>query len=212
MSAVPMVEPPWITEGRNAALAETLPPWFALNERDAKQMFEWVKRRLDQWDKGLWAPSDTIWPSDEQRRQMREQTRAALGKADQWRREGGLERQAARRGDIRPALELIRKLKPQLADLVQLPPLARGRRRDPITVGGVPVPPGDKKPSGYWVAVAEHRKLVAEAAADVKRIRVIWDEFFGKTNRRKGDGPSALDMAAERHGVTPDEIVKFLKG
>jgi hypothetical protein len=148
---------------------------------------------------------------------MRERIQGGIAKAEQWRREGGLERQqarqAAQRGNIKPARELVRKFAPELVDLVQLLPLAKGQRRDPVRVGGVPVPLGDKRPSGYWVQVAEHRKVVAEAAADVKRIRVIWREFYdGKANRRKGDGPSALEIAAERHGVKPDEIMKFLKG
>jgi hypothetical protein len=55
-----MVAPPWITEGRSSALSETRPQWIARNERDAKQMVEWINRRLDQWDKGLWEPLDTI--------------------------------------------------------------------------------------------------------------------------------------------------------
>lgn len=211
-----MVAPPWITEGRSSALSETRPQWIARNERDAKQMVEWINRRLDQWDKGLWEPLDTIWPSDEERRQMRERIQAGIAKAEQWRREGGLERQqarqAAQRGNIKPARELVRKFAPELADLVQLPPLAKGQRRDPVRVAGVPVPPGDKRPSGYWVQVAEHRKVVAAAAADMKRIWVIWREFFKRTNRAIGDGPSALEIAAERHGVKPDEIVLFLKG
>jgi hypothetical protein len=217
--------PEWIAEGRRVAQNETPPPWRARHDRDrervAKLMVEWVNARLDQWDNGLWEPSDTVWLSNEEAFRAGEQIRAKIAKAaqrdEQWRRGGGLELQAAKEGNIKPLRALVRKLliadgrNPALGDFVQLKPLAKGQRRDPVKIGGVPVPHADKRQSGYWVREAERRKKITEAAADVDRIRILWREFFGKTNRRKGDGPTALDIAAERHGVTPDEIALFLK-
>jgi hypothetical protein len=39
---------------------------------------------------------------------------------------------------------------------------------------------------------------VREAAKDVRRIRAIWQQHYGKKNRSAEEGPSAVQIAAER--------------
>jgi hypothetical protein len=52
---------------------------------------------------------------------------------------------------------------------------------------------------------------VERAAADVKTIRALWQEHYGKKNRHAGDGPSAVEIAARRWGVDPAEVERALK-
>jgi hypothetical protein len=49
-------------------------------------------------------------------------------KYNKWRREGGLERAAAEHGVMELARRRVRSVFPLLADLVQLPPLKRGKK------------------------------------------------------------------------------------
>ena len=144
---------------------------------------------------------------------MRSGFRTGPERADRWRREGGFELQGAQHGDIKPARELIWRHFPLLADLVQLPPLKKGERRKPYTINGVTVRPADRHRLAIeLVREGERRKVVAKAAEDVIRIRRIWRENFGKTNCPKGAGPTAVEIAAERHAVEPAEIDLYFKG
>ena len=90
----------------------------------------------------------------------------------------------------------MRSIFPLLADFVQLLPLKRGKK--------------------YHPAQSIHRIDIAAAAADVKRIRTLWQAHYGRRNRRPCDGLSAIEIAAARHDVTPREIElhlkKFLRG
>jgi hypothetical protein len=49
---------------------------------------------------------------------------------------------------------------------------------------------------------------LAEAVADIARIRGLWQETFGKRNRKN---PSAIDIAAERHEFTTAQLVNYRK-
>jgi hypothetical protein len=52
---------------------------------------------------------------------------------------------------------------------------------------------------------------VERAAAEVKIIRALWQRHYRKKNRRADDGPSAVEIAAERWGVGIAEVEKALK-
>lgn len=112
-------------------------------------------------------------------------------------REGGPQARAAHEGHVGPARELIRKHFPPLAAFVQLLPLKRGQKY--------------RRKKSFGGARAYRRRRVENAAADVDRIREIWKAHYGKRNRRATDGPSAPEIAAERHGVTADEVEQYLK-
>jgi hypothetical protein len=71
-------------------------------------------------------------------------------KYTKWRREGGLERAAAEHGVIELARDRVRSVLPLLADLVQLPPLKRGKK--------------------YYPAQSGRRLHIAGAAKDVEHI------------------------------------------
>jgi hypothetical protein len=55
------------------------------------------------------------------------------------------------------------------------------------------------------------RGAVERAAAEVKIIRALWQRRYGKKYRHADDGPSAVEIAAERWGVSPAEVKKALK-
>ena len=113
----------------------TLPPWTAGNGRERQMMHDRVNARLNEenqaeaerriGDADLDAPCrpPVIAPEHAE-------------KYNKWRREGGLERAAAEHGVIELARRRVRSVFPLLADLVQLPPLKRGKNiipPDPAT-------------------------------------------------------------------------------
>jgi hypothetical protein len=168
----------------------TKPRWTARNERERRMMHDWVNARLNEenqaeaerriGDADLDAPyrPPVIAPEHAE-------------KYNKWRREGGLERAAAEHGVIKPARDKVRSVFPLPADLVQLPPLKRGKK--------------------YYPARSGHRLHIAGAAKDVERIRVLWKAHYNRRNRRPSDGLSAIEIAAARHDVTPHEIELHLK-
>jgi hypothetical protein len=52
---------------------------------------------------------------------------------------------------------------------------------------------------------------VPYAAEDVTRIRLIWKCEFGKQNRGDADPPTAIGIAARRHGLTEERLRLMLK-
>jgi hypothetical protein len=52
---------------------------------------------------------------------------------------------------------------------------------------------------------------IAPAAADVKQIRKLWRQYYGKHRRRKSDGWSAEKFAAEIWTVGVDQLERYLK-
>jgi hypothetical protein len=168
----------------------TLPPWTAGNERERRMMHDWVNARLNEenqaeaerriGDADVDAPCrpPVIAPEHAE-------------KYNKWRREGGLERAAAEHGVMELARRRVRSVFPLLADLVQLPPLKRGKK--------------------YYPTRSGHRLHIAGAAKDVERIRVLWKAHYNRRNRRVSDGPSAIEIAAERHEVSVEEVVSRLK-
>jgi hypothetical protein len=57
----------------------------------------------------------------------------------------------------------------------------------------------------------ETNLAVERAAAEVSIIRALWQKHYGKKNRHADDGPSAVEIAAERWGVDPADIERALK-
>ena len=174
----------------------TLPPWIARNERHRRRMIEWVNARLDELDAADAQRQASI--VDEDGRYCPPPEHAE--KYYKWRDGGGLERAAADRGFIDQARSLVRSRWPYIADLVQLPPLKRGEKYRPELTG--------VRTGGQLV----RRWRIASAAADVKRIRELWQVHYeGKKNRHPDDGPSAVQIAADRHGVSVEEVELKLK-
>jgi hypothetical protein len=168
----------------------TLPPWTAGNERERRMMHDWVNARLDEENqaeaKRLVGDVD---PDAPYRPPVIAPEHAE--KYNKWRREGGFELEAAKHGVIEPARKLVRSVFPLLADLVQLPPLKRGKK--------------------YYPTRSVKGLHIAGAANDVERIRVLWKAHYNRRNRRPSDGPSAIEIAAERHEVSVEEVVSHLK-
>jgi hypothetical protein len=52
---------------------------------------------------------------------------------------------------------------------------------------------------------------IAAAAADVRRMRAIWKQHYGRKNRRPDDGPSAEDIAADRWSDDPNIVTRNSK-
>jgi hypothetical protein len=87
--------------------------------------------------------------------------------------------------------ERLRKLLPSLAEFIHAPPLARGQRHKP--------------------QFDPYAALLLELALDdVREIRQIWREHFGKAYAPPR-GPTALTIAAERHGVTEEQLLTYRK-
>jgi hypothetical protein len=93
---------------------------------------------------------------------------------------------AARRGNPEP----LRRLFPALAEFIHSPPRRRGQRRPQTNV--------------------YERVPLENALDDVRDIRKIWQKHFGKSYAPR-NGPSAISIAARRHGLSEDELVNFRK-
>lgn len=213
-----------------------LPPWRARNERERQAMIDWAIAKLDEEDaaerrrlvgdadlNAPWTPRFPDPPPGLSPEKVAE--RAAAW--DTWLRDGGLEEEAAKHGVIGPARARARRDSPRLAALVQLPQLKRGEKY--LRFGGISLDDHRRDADGRFLAFLEavHDGHVAAAAKDVKRIRKLWQACYdGLKNRHDHDGPSAVDIAAERqtrlidrtygqrspvHSVSPGQVAKFLR-
>jgi len=218
--------------GRSMKRDPTLPRWIARDKREGQMMHDWVNARLDEEDEAqarrridalllrLGAPPENL-KGEGDRQAMIDWAAAMIDEDDEarseallfdlgvppehrekyfkWRREGGYELEAAKHGFIEPARELIRQRWPLLARLAQPPKLKRGEKYHPELAG--------IRTAGQLL----HKADVKAAAKDVGRVRELWRAHYGKQNRRPADGPSAIDIAAERHGVSTDAVASHLK-
>lgn len=157
--------------------ADKLPPWEAKNSREREWMERWVNAKLDELD-------------SEDLDRLERQINAANASAPEWPTikaqmdehdlKKALER--AERGDMAS----LRKLYPRLARFINRPKLDK---------------PGDH-------FLRDPKQLDASlkwAIEDMDRIKTIWKNYYGKQNRRDGQ-LSALEIAANRHGVKPDDV------
>jgi hypothetical protein len=183
--------------------SEPLPPWIARDKRQREQMIKWVNARLDEGGgrRGL---------SPEHAARLTPETLArSIKQLHKWMDEGGPELELAQHGDIRAARELVRKVFPYLADLLQPPKLKRGEKYEPYEIDGVIVPRGE-----CYTDVkdkVERKNQIAGAVADVTRIKRIWQDHYDGRANRGADQVSAILIAAERHGVTADEVIERQK-
>jgi len=178
------------------------PPWTARNEHDRRDMVAWVNARLDAGDgRRALSPKHAA-------RLTHESLAESIKQANKRLREGWDELELAQHGDIGPARELVRKIFPPLADLLQPPKLKRGEKHLPYTIDGVIVP-RDARYADVKHEI-ERKQRIDDAVADVKRIKRIWQEHYGKTNRHQAQ-VSAVEIAVERHGVDVEEVTERLK-
>jgi hypothetical protein len=97
---------------------------------------------------------------------------------------------AAQRGDIEP----VRRRHPRLAPFLHLPKRKRGQRY------ANPIP------------LSRHELRLALACKDVGRIRTLWQQHYGKQNRKAHDGETNAEwFAAKRWLVTVDKIMAAMK-
>jgi hypothetical protein len=199
------------------------PPWNAHDRRDCQMMHDWVNARLDEEDEAqarrridailvrLGVPPEKLKSEDDRQANI-DSVSARIDEDDEtrseallidvppehrekyfkWRRGGGLEHAAAEDGVIEPMRALVRSVVPYADDLVQLPKLKPGQKFRRVSL-----------------PEAERRGRIAAAARDVKRIRALWRRYYGRHNRHSEDGPSAEEIAAERHGAKTKEWSYF---
>lgn len=181
---------------------ERLPPWVAHNEREREQMVEWVNKRLDQGGgrRGL-SPAHAA-------RLTPESIAEGIKQFHKRQREGAPELELAQHGDIEPARELVRKVFPYLADLLQPPKPKRGEKYLRYEIDGVVVP-RDACYADVKLEV-ERKKRIDAAVADVTRIKRIWQDGYGRRNRGECQ-VSAIEIAVERNSVSADEVIERLK-
>jgi hypothetical protein len=92
----------------------------------------------------------------------------------------------ARKGRPEP----LRRLFPAITEFIFSPPRARGQRLPQVN-------------DYQWL-------LLEYALDDVRDIRKIWRQHFGK-NYAPRNGPTALSIAARRHGLNESEIENYRK-
>ena len=91
---------------------------------------------------------------------------------------------AARQGKLNP----LRRLYPEIAEFIHAPRRKRGEHRMVVDCG------------------CTHERLQL-ALDDVKRIRRLWRAHFGRVYRSAA--PTALSIAARRHGLTETQLTSF---
>jgi hypothetical protein len=165
--------------------SDAKPRWIARNKREHDEMVSWVNARLDEGrGGGFLSPEEADF--------IKERMRTAPERYQKWLREGGPEQEMARQGDIGPLREFVRKaLGADIAEYVQLLTPKRGKK--------------------YLPYPDERKQRIANAVADARRIKRIWAAGYGQKERSADDGPSAIGIAATRHGVGENEVAEGLK-
>jgi hypothetical protein len=186
------------------------PRWIARNERERQVMIDWVNARLDsatEMERIKWLREEGPkyqWVEKENG------TVVQVPCPD----DGTFEALKALEGDIGPARALIRKHYPLLVDLglVRLPRFKRGQKfgrwieRSWRTDNEHRAEPNDAP-----TCAAFRKRQLDNATADVRRIRRIWKDHYGLTKRSR-DQVSAIQIAADRHGVTDtNKVAERLK-
>jgi hypothetical protein len=167
-----------------------LPPWSASCKREREALIKWTLDQLDMQDWELIA----LEPGDDWMLNF-----PPPGKSSPTRLER-LERakQLARAGNAAPLQSLLVRYfdDPELAEFIQSPKRKRGQRRsyhDPNVL----------------VAQRFARLGVRGVVADVKRIRALWRQHYGRWKRR--GQVSAEEIAGLRHGKSEDQVRAAIK-
>jgi hypothetical protein len=158
-----------------------LPPWDA----PAAVMTAWVNERLDDMDEEIFEKLD---------QEMSEKHRQ--GSLDDLIR-------IAEHGEIDPLREELSVLLPTLAKSP-----TQAREFEYIVEHFLHLPKRKRGQRRYRLMKEEDH--VGNAINDIKRIYALWRKYHGKRNRTNGL-VGAETIAAERHGVTVDQINNRLK-
>jgi hypothetical protein len=162
------------------------PDWFCRNEAQRKLFEAWTNARLDEMSE----PSvddlrrDVAMMSDQK---FSTTTEENFGQ----RHKRGRVLIAAKAKDH----EALAKL----ADTLELRRLAfrprqRGRARGERRPGDLP---------------AQLKASCAEAAAEVQRIRAVWQRHYDRRNR--SHSPTAIEIAARRRAIPEEKLIRFMK-
>ena len=169
------------------------PPIVAKDERDKARMRSWINDQLNaRWEEAEFFDIDKIPPAD--RKNIPEWMRQ-VSRPKRAERPGEKKRRALtefRRGNVEPLRDFVREFDPELVEAINLPKMpGKGRHRE----RGL-----DRR------LVDLHHRLWA-AISDARRIRDIRQKLLdGKRNGPIG-GMTVEEIAAERWGVTEDEVV-----
>jgi hypothetical protein len=163
-------------------MPENLPPWIARNQGDRDRMVAWVNAHLAE-ERNTQSENNDLpsHPTQGSSIVVPVVQTSARG-FTRW-----LAVEAAWRGYIKP----LRSLYPDLAPFLHLP--TRGQR------------------GKYRRANSKQGFALRAAVEDVPRIRALWQEHYGRKNRRPDDGPSAEQIAAERWDVELEDVMRRLK-
>jgi len=156
--------------------AQKLPPWTG-NQRKQECMERWINAKLDELN-------------EEDLERLERELAHANRNAPEWSTiKAGIEEiklvkalEKAARKDLGP----LRELYPRLARYINLPKL-------------------EKKGAHFKKDPEQLSISLINAVEDVDRIKAIWKQHYGKQNRPRGQ-LSALEIAAERHGVELGDI------
>jgi hypothetical protein len=161
----------------------TLPPWHQRNKSDRQAMIDWVISELEWRDAEL------------SEHNIKTQNHyAVVPKENRERNRYESAIASARGGNLAP----LRKMFPDHAEFINEPPRVQGQHR-PRRISGAAA-------FEHWVA----RETVEQAISDVKEIRQIWQEHYGRWKRHRDD-VSAEAIAGVHRGMTEDEVKAAIK-
>lgn len=161
----------------SSAPAPALPPWHPTCAADKDSMMRaWVNEHLDDQDAAFDIEQMEIEATQDWGRGTSQEDARYLWLL------ASAKAKAWRDDDV----SLLRELHPDHAEFIHPRKRKRGQRR---------------RPRGNWIK----RWRLREAIEDVRRIRDIWAQHYGRRNRPKG-AVTAEEIAAERHGLTEDEV------
>jgi hypothetical protein len=184
----PKLPPPWDC------------PWDCRNAEDQRRLEAWTVARIDEippmmrWGKSKFEQALEEQPDDPRYHYMLNDpaSGADTEKLFSERRKRNRVIDAAKRGDNEAMARLADT--PELRRLAFATRHARGREK------------GEPRPRDTPLS----KRLRLEAADnDVNLIYQIWEQHFGKHYRTAA--PTAVQIAAKRHGVTEDELKNFRK-
>jgi hypothetical protein len=161
------------------------PPWEAKDKRDRQWMETWVNEKLDgiSWERAVAMMRSAVERRDQNRKCVEE-----LMACPQWHIDQAIA--AAEHGDPEPLRRLLKRIDPRLERYIHLPKLKRGEHFNKIPVVDENAP---------------CRRLQG-ALRELPRIKAIWKEHYGKTNRQDGQ-LRATEIAANRWRLTEDEVI-----